>query len=116
MIRRPPRSTLFPYTTLFRSRIVRLVLAVLFQELGAAAPKLAFGGAPDEGVPLPQQRQRRRVELLRLDQHLLAHPDLAEVVQQAGVADLLQLLAREVDAAEGPIASTIHDFGEPHGV
>src|SRR5256884_9602719 len=25
MIRRPPRSTLFPYTTLFRSRLVRLV-------------------------------------------------------------------------------------------
>src|SRR5256885_11548122 len=25
MIRRPPRSTLFPYTTLFRSRIVDLV-------------------------------------------------------------------------------------------
>src|SRR3712207_8552365 len=25
MIRRPPRSTLFPYTTLFRSRDVRLV-------------------------------------------------------------------------------------------
>src|SRR2546429_5252511 len=24
MIRRPPRSTLFPYTTLFRSRIARL--------------------------------------------------------------------------------------------
>src|SRR2546430_12222198 len=26
MIRRPPRSTLFPYTTLFRSRIVRRVI------------------------------------------------------------------------------------------
>src|SRR5258708_37038398 len=26
MIRRPPRSTLFPYTTLFRSRRVRFVL------------------------------------------------------------------------------------------
>src|SRR3989442_4305745 len=25
MIRRPPRSTLFPYTTLFRSRVVRRV-------------------------------------------------------------------------------------------
>src|SRR5260221_1030860 len=24
MIRRPPRSTLFPYTTLFRSRLVRI--------------------------------------------------------------------------------------------
>src|SRR2546426_2430425 len=27
MIRRPPRSTLFPYTTLFRSRTVELELA-----------------------------------------------------------------------------------------
>src|SRR3989442_14940019 len=26
MIRRPPRSTLFPYTTLFRSRVVRAPL------------------------------------------------------------------------------------------
>src|SRR5690349_22408100 len=65
MIRRPPRSTLFPYTTLFRSRIVRLVLAVLFQELGAAAPKLAFGGAPDEGVPLPQQRSEEHTSELQ---------------------------------------------------
>src|SRR2546426_6613281 len=31
MIRRPPRSTLFPYTTLFRSRLHRL--AVLEQEI-----------------------------------------------------------------------------------
>src|SRR2546430_4455141 len=28
MIRRPPRSTLFPYTTLFRSRITRVSYAV----------------------------------------------------------------------------------------
>src|SRR3712207_7874589 len=41
MIRRPPRSTLFPYTTLFRSRLPR----------GAAAPEGERGG-PD--------RQRRR--------------------------------------------------------
>src|SRR2546430_17014954 len=27
MIRRPPRSTLFPYTTLFRSRVLRELLA-----------------------------------------------------------------------------------------
>src|SRR3712207_6868087 len=32
MIRRPPRSTLFPYTTLFRSLVV---------EIGAGAPHLA---------------------------------------------------------------------------
>src|SRR5438270_13317307 len=29
MIRRPPRSTLFPYTTLFRSRNLYLLVAVL---------------------------------------------------------------------------------------
>src|SRR5256885_12795774 len=29
MIRRPPRSTLFPYTTLFRSGLLTLALAVL---------------------------------------------------------------------------------------
>src|SRR5258705_4600651 len=28
MIRRPPRSTLFPYTTLFRSRYVRQIIAI----------------------------------------------------------------------------------------
>src|SRR5438876_3996390 len=33
MIRRPPRSTLFPYTTLFRSLLVR----------GAARPRVAVG-------------------------------------------------------------------------
>src|SRR2546427_13013983 len=33
MIRRPPRSTLFPYTTLFRSRISRAV-AQLEKDLG----------------------------------------------------------------------------------
>src|SRR2546430_7771451 len=30
MIRRPPRSTLFPYTTLFRSRIDRVVYAAAY--------------------------------------------------------------------------------------
>src|SRR2546429_950643 len=38
MIRRPPRSTLFPYTTLFRSRARSLVLrAGIRAEPGAAA-------------------------------------------------------------------------------
>src|SRR2546422_7290027 len=30
MIRRPPRSTLFPYTTLFRSKVFRLGIAGTF--------------------------------------------------------------------------------------
>src|SRR2546427_1305 len=37
MIRRPPRSTLFPYTTLFRSRMLRR----------AGIDVLTFGNAPE---------------------------------------------------------------------
>src|SRR3712207_7361873 len=40
MIRRPPRSTLFPYTTLFRSMTANALLAA------GAAP--AMGDAPEE--------------------------------------------------------------------
>src|SRR5258708_29879097 len=36
MIRRPPRSTLFPYTTLFRSQRHRLDVAELVGEIGQA--------------------------------------------------------------------------------
>src|SRR5260370_10532763 len=44
MIRRPPRSTLFPYTTLFRSARQRLVdrqLADLVRRLGVVGDQLA---------------------------------------------------------------------------
>src|SRR3712207_6974650 len=45
MIRRPPRSTLFPYTTLFRS---------LSQTLGAADP---FGGLGDKVTVVQAMRE-----------------------------------------------------------
>src|SRR2546422_11515401 len=53
MIRRPPRSTLFPYTTLFRS--VRSVQSNihLFNRLGVALAVLLSGcvaGGPNPGV------------------------------------------------------------------
>src|SRR2546430_8541938 len=38
MIRRPPRSTLFPYTTLFRSSCLRVELQSRKQESRAAIP------------------------------------------------------------------------------
>src|SRR3712207_8161723 len=51
MIRRPPRSTLFPYTTLFRSPSVLTPVprrAVVRQAEGAHAPVRAFGAAGRE--------------------------------------------------------------------
>src|SRR5262249_59991051 len=38
MTRRPPRSTLFPYTTLFRSRVAHMGGAELSQELDLLGP------------------------------------------------------------------------------
>src|SRR5437660_6792080 len=55
MIRRPPRSTLFPYTTLFRSRIDRVIA----------------GQAQVKGVPVEEERRRfvDRHALHRSEEH-----------------------------------------------
>src|SRR3712207_8129675 len=58
MIRRPPRSTLFPYTTLFRSGI-----GVGRAADGARADELVvllIDPAPRGEVGRPEQRQQRR--------------------------------------------------------
>src|SRR2546430_12940726 len=44
MIRRPPRSTLFPYTTLFRSRRESEEFASCFRQLNAAMSSPQRGG------------------------------------------------------------------------
>src|SRR2546430_8596684 len=55
MIRRPPRSTLFPYTTLFRSR--------LRPPRGVARRRGARGpGVPESGVPAGDERPEGRSE------------------------------------------------------
>src|SRR3989454_11118885 len=54
MIRRPPRSTLFPYTTLFRSNLTlaRLTPDLIYDQMIAAAcaRKLVFSWAGNPGV------------------------------------------------------------------
>src|SRR2546425_10318664 len=52
MIRRPPRSTLFPYTTLFRS--VTKVLAHPAIMIGSDSLGLATGPGPHPGKPHPR--------------------------------------------------------------
>src|SRR3712207_8762734 len=53
MIRRPPRSTLFPYTTLFRSRVVCELLGVDYDGFGSAG----LGGRSEEHTSELQSRQ-----------------------------------------------------------
>src|SRR3712207_6994176 len=59
MIRRPPRSTLFPYTTLFRSHLVRGKVGRLVRPLGVEPGLLSRGeGGADLG---PAQQHDRGV-------------------------------------------------------
>src|SRR3712207_8980945 len=47
MIRRPPRSTLFPYTTLFRSMVKKLQTAVKSSNGGGATLVIGGGNTAD---------------------------------------------------------------------
>src|SRR2546422_4029686 len=58
MIRRPPRSTLFPYTTLFRSLLVRVARRVREEE-GQAADHVR-GGQAGRARAQPAQGQLLR--------------------------------------------------------
>src|SRR2546426_2557218 len=72
MIRRPPRSTLFPYTTLFRSR---LRAEQLVKRHWGGGPRLVRAGAEESGRGLlrigPEQQRHlpRLAEVLRSEEH-----------------------------------------------
>src|SRR2546422_9062044 len=121
MIRRPPRSTLFPYTTLFRS-LDLLPLAVLFVPLGLVRRDAMLtvglaerqlddgqdleGAIPDQpDVELPALDQLfddgRLVELL-VDE-LDPHPELFIVLHHRGLRDAYRRVLQE----------RLHDQREP---
>src|SRR2546430_5409204 len=98
MIRRPPRSTLFPYTTLFRSHVVAECLALNLTvqmddaqgahevpgSLGAKAERVAHDGLEivfDDAVVVERQKAQL-VARKRLGGGSVAHevPDVAQPV------------------------------------
>src|SRR5690348_17537767 len=89
MIRRPPRSTLFPYTTLFRSRIQGAVrrgdpLGVRHAVRGLLLPRRGLAQRPgDEPRPgLLQARRERAVRVLDRKSTRLnsSHPSISYAV------------------------------------
>src|SRR5260370_22415426 len=67
MIRRPPRSTLFPYTTLFRSR---LAIAPPDRVGARAAPESTPTPRPRRQGPLPRPYIRSEEYTSELQSHL----------------------------------------------
>src|SRR3712207_8566228 len=68
MIRRPPRSTLFPYTTLFRSRVASAVAVRVIQPL--------------EVVHVQHGERQRAAAALRMHREALRH-----LLQEAAVVE-----------------------------
>src|SRR3989449_3677668 len=62
MIRRPPRSTLFPYTTLFRSGVVGCMAQRLGARLLERVPQVDLVIGPDGYRGLPELIARARGE------------------------------------------------------
>src|SRR3712207_6531734 len=93
MIRRPPRSTLFPYTTLFRSlaptgeRMTREFITISRVVDGRIVEDR---GVRDASAVWQQRLQRERIERERFEQEL----QVARSIQQAS-------LPKEVPAPEG---------------
>src|SRR5438876_7724507 len=69
MIRRPPRSTLFPYTTLFRSRRLRPRPAP--HRGGPGAPPHQESGRPPSRVSLGRLRSEEHTSELQSPVHLV---------------------------------------------
>src|SRR5260370_6494849 len=71
MIRRPPRSTLFPYTTLFRSRDApcmpaeRIGRSMLRRTIGTTAPRSICNCPPDNSARARKQNESS----LRSEEH-----------------------------------------------
>src|SRR5437016_6876584 len=88
MIRRPPRSTLFPYTTLFRSLIIleqrtmKGVRAGAGQHVDVAADGSAVFGRKDalDDLDLRHGFQAHDVDLIRSEEHTSELQSLTNLV------------------------------------
>src|SRR5258708_26848175 len=79
MIRRPPRSTLFPYTTLFRSHATKANTAVIYVPAAVAASAifeaadagLGLIACITEGIPVLEDRSEEHTSELQSPDHLV---------------------------------------------
>src|SRR2546422_11491449 len=110
MIRRPPRSTLFPYTTLFRSALDRFRLTL-------AADERRIVLVDHDPLRLPEIVERRVLELQAhlLRDHLRRARQLGDVDQHllAAVTEARRLYGADLQRAAGLVGrSEVRRVGE----
>src|SRR2546422_8914488 len=86
MIRRPPRSTLFPYTTLFRSRPAPLLPPHERDGAERAVPVAALRDLDVRGVRLAEPQPRRQL-VVQIGRRAGPHPLRLAAWNQQGTAD-----------------------------
>ena len=113
MIRRPPRSTLFPYTTLFRSIVFDTTLRDGEQSPGASMNK-------DEKIRIARMLEKMRVDIIEAGFPVASPGDfesvraVAETIQNSTVCALARALNKDIDRAGEALAggksTRIHTF------
>src|SRR5258708_26154061 len=102
MIRRPPRSTLFPYTTLFRSQLLRLSLATPSRWTPAITGVVESGSA---GMPRSEERFSRNAETDLVCRLLLEKKNPAPTLQTHQNRGITNATAREYRGNAPPHAT-----------
>src|SRR5260370_40369777 len=121
MIRRPPRSTLFPYTTLFRSEgeVAAVVGAENFLriELGIAALRLHLRGLDRRGAPLQFDLFDQEVDttFLHRKADTVAAADEAEGAAGRRIRGHMQYYRPERGAAHPCVRDSDHNLDHPLG-
>src|SRR2546427_7961077 len=95
MIRRPPRSTLFPYTTLFRSRVAFSELPTRLRTARASYSRRAFISEP----PTRQRTQDRKSTRLNSSHSQISYAVFC-LEKKKKLRLTLELAGDEVEVAE----------------
>src|SRR2546430_4655186 len=98
MIRRPPRSTLFPYTTLFRSHGLRAG--------GQGRSKLGPPNANSQVASLPSMRSEEHTSELQSQSNLVCRLLLEKKKDETELAADLVLLSRPLQYSPVPLTAT----------
>src|SRR2546425_9924948 len=106
MIRRPPRSTLFPYTTLFRSRTGERVMAgILAHGGGGRKPRLVLRAGPVQRGSMMSEFPAQPPPTA---QSVLWRPAIQELAPPEGDTSLIFIAQRTLAAVEDHLVGALH--------
>src|SRR3989449_11308077 len=103
MIRRPPRSTLFPYTTLFRSHQLEQVPRQVLFEPHLAGPLGVDPGLDELAAETPGRRQGEALVREEEERRLIPLHEPFQVVHDLFRGPLPEILVIQRQGAEGTV-------------